>query len=141
MFGRRAMAEGAVKDWKLECEAIHKEMNCLVRAPWPETAAERQARRVQFMALIERRDVATRNILQTGGDRMPPTSLTKALDLALAERSEAANAADRAPEVPPGSNPTPQTMSRSDSPPHQSPVGAGQIADIKILSILLSFEP
>ncbi len=53
------------KNWKLECEAVHKEMDCLLKAGWAETAADRQVRRMQFMALIERRDAAARNLLCT----------------------------------------------------------------------------
>src|SRR5258708_35828944 len=83
------MAQDAVKNWREECEAIHKQMDRLARSPWPEPAAERQARRVQFMALVERRNVAARNLLRADGDR------TKALDQALAARLAPADAVDR----------------------------------------------
>jgi hypothetical protein len=59
-----AMSEGALIDWRSEAEAIHREMNSLFKAGWLETAAERQVRQVQYLALIERRAAAARRLLQ-----------------------------------------------------------------------------
>jgi hypothetical protein len=58
------MSEGALIDWRSEVEAIHREMDDLFKAGWPETAAERQVRQIQHLALIERRDAAARRLLQ-----------------------------------------------------------------------------
>jgi len=57
----------AFQDWKREREAIEKEMNRLIAAGRPTTAEERQVRQLQFTALIERRDAAARNLMQSGG--------------------------------------------------------------------------
>src|SRR5260370_42131338 len=62
------MAQGALISWKEECDAIHREMDRLLTAGWLETADERQVRKIQFMALIERRNVAAHNFLKSGGD-------------------------------------------------------------------------
>jgi len=58
------MSQGALIGWKSECERIHNEMNNLFKAGWLETAEERQVRKLQFMALIERRDAAARKFMQ-----------------------------------------------------------------------------
>jgi len=58
------MSEGALIEWKNEAEAIHREMDHLFKTGWLETAAERQVRHVQYLALIERRDAAARRLLQ-----------------------------------------------------------------------------
>jgi hypothetical protein len=62
--GGCVMTQVAFEDWKREREAIHKEMDCLLSAGWPKTAEECQVRKVQFMALIERRNAAARNLLK-----------------------------------------------------------------------------
>ena len=58
------MSAGALIDWRSEIEAIHREMDYLFKAGWLETPAERQVRQVQYLALIERRDAAARQLLQ-----------------------------------------------------------------------------
>ena len=58
------MSKGALIDWRSEAEAIHREMDDLLKAGGLETAAERQVRQIQFLALIERRDAAARQLLQ-----------------------------------------------------------------------------
>jgi hypothetical protein len=68
---RSEPADPIFKNWKLECEAIHKEMDCLLKAAWAEVAADRQVRRMQFMALIERRNAAARNLLRMDGNVSP----------------------------------------------------------------------
>jgi hypothetical protein len=65
---RCAMSQDALISWKEECDAIHREMDRLLTASWPETAEERQVRKIQFMALIERRNFAARNCLKSDGD-------------------------------------------------------------------------
>jgi hypothetical protein len=57
---------GAFQDWKREREAIEKEMDRLITAGRPTTADERQVRQLQFTALIERRDAAARDLMQSG---------------------------------------------------------------------------
>jgi hypothetical protein len=51
--------------WKEECDAIHMEMDRLLTAGRLRTAEERQVRKIQFMALIERRNVAAQNCLKS----------------------------------------------------------------------------
>jgi hypothetical protein len=53
--------------WKEECDAIHMEMDRLLAAGRLGTAEERQVRKIQFMALIERRNVAAQNCLKSPG--------------------------------------------------------------------------
>ena len=65
------MSRGALVDWKSECEAIHKEMDDLFRAGRLETAEARQIRRLQFLALIERRNAAARKLLEWGSPNKP----------------------------------------------------------------------
>ena len=57
------MLQDAFQTWKRECETIEKEMDRLIIAGRPKLAAERQARQVQFAALIERRHLAARNLM------------------------------------------------------------------------------
>ena len=59
-----AVSAGTLIDWRSEVEAIHREMDDLFNARWLETAAERQVRQVQYLALIQRRDAAARRLLQ-----------------------------------------------------------------------------
>ena len=58
------MSKSALIDWKSEAADIHREMDDLFKAGRPETAAERQVRQIQFLALIERRDAAARQLPQ-----------------------------------------------------------------------------
>jgi hypothetical protein len=59
------MVNNAFQDWRRECEAVQKEMDRLITAGRPHSPEERQVRQLQFTALIERRDAAARNLLQT----------------------------------------------------------------------------
>jgi hypothetical protein len=54
--------------WKEECDTIHSEMDRLLTAGWPETAEERQVCKIQFMALIERRNVSAQKFLKPDGE-------------------------------------------------------------------------
>ena len=58
------MSKSALIDWKSEAADIHREMDDLFKAGWPETAVDRQVRQIQFLALIERRDAAAQQLLQ-----------------------------------------------------------------------------
>jgi hypothetical protein len=113
------MSQDVLISWKEECDAIHMEMDRLLAAGRLETAEERQVRKIQFMALIERRNVAAQNCLKSASGtarfainrRMlpeTPRTITHAdpvikPDLMNAdvfqEPSEAALATDRGPQV------------------------------------------
>ena len=54
----------ALLAWRTECEAIHREMDQVLRSAWLYTAQEREHRRSQYLALIERRDAAARTFLR-----------------------------------------------------------------------------
>ena len=132
-------ADPLLKNWKQESEAIHEDMDCLLKAGWPETAADRQVRRLQFMALIERRNVAARKLLQAN-DGTPPMGHRRTLEQAPAARSNAAN--DYALKVPPSSDRAPQPPVPPSS--HQAPqpqVLPGSEPMMPDLSILISLEP
>jgi hypothetical protein len=58
------MSRGALISWKEECDTIHSEMDGLLTAGWPETAEGRQARKIQFTALIQRRNVSAQKFLK-----------------------------------------------------------------------------
>jgi hypothetical protein len=58
------MSNGSFIDWRKECEAIHAEMDQVLRSAWLSTRDERQVRRLQYLALIERRDAAARKFLR-----------------------------------------------------------------------------
>jgi hypothetical protein len=120
------MAQDAFETWKRECEAIHNQMDCLLKAGWPETAADRQVRKLQFMALIERRDAAARDLLQTNVHAMAPVSPREALEQAPRQ----ASSKDPAPQLPPNSDPA--------LPIVPTPEG---MFETKCLSILISLEP
>jgi hypothetical protein len=49
--------------WRTECEAIHLEMERLILSAWPRSQEENQVRKIQFAALIERRNEAARHFL------------------------------------------------------------------------------
>jgi hypothetical protein len=115
------MSQGALISWKKECDAIHREMDRLLTAGWIESAEERQVRKIQFMALIERRNVAARNCLksESGTARFSidkqklsetpgvlrnadPISEAEIMDVKISqEPSEAGCAIDCGPQVPP----------------------------------------
>ena len=69
--------------WRRECEAIHQEMERLILSDWPRTQEENQVRKLQFMALVERRDEAARNFLAEAAVRRRISSAEK---LGLNER-------------------------------------------------------
>jgi len=49
--------------WRRECETINQEMESLILSDWPRSHEENQVRRIQFMALVERRSEAARRFL------------------------------------------------------------------------------
>jgi hypothetical protein len=134
-------ADPIFRNWKLECEAVHEEMDCLLKAGWAETAADRQVRRMQFMALIERRNAAARNLLlRTDIDGMSPAGLRGALEQAPVARSDAAEGYVR--QVPPSSDPNPELPAppSPEQAPSASP-GSEPMSDIRCLNFLMSLEP
>lgn len=134
------LADPIFKNWKLECEAVHEEMDCLLKAGWAETAADRQVRRMQFMALIERRNAAARSLLRMDIDEISPAGLRGALGQASVARLDAAE--DNSRQVRPNSDPNPQppTPPSPEQAPSTSP-GSELISDVKCLSVLMSLEP
>jgi hypothetical protein len=63
------MTEKAFQNWRTASGIIHDEMDRLINSAWPDTVEDRQARKIQYMALIERRNVAARDFLR--GQRDP----------------------------------------------------------------------
>jgi hypothetical protein len=63
---------GAFQNWKRECEEIEREMDRLITAGRPASAEERQVRQLQFTALIERRDAASRSLLHADATSRRP---------------------------------------------------------------------
>jgi hypothetical protein len=49
--------------WRSECEANNQEMERLILSCWPRSHEENQVRKLQFMALLERRNEAARHLL------------------------------------------------------------------------------
>jgi hypothetical protein len=68
--------------WRKECETIHQEMERLILSDWPRTQEENQVRKLQFMALVERRDEAARNFLAEAAVRRRISSVLPALTYA-----------------------------------------------------------
>jgi hypothetical protein len=68
-------------DWRAELEAIHREMDEVIKSAWLHTAQEREVRRTQFQALIERRNTAARKFLQpkrsVGSDGLPLSGVNR----------------------------------------------------------------
>ncbi len=63
------MRDDAFQNWRRERDAVEEEMDRLITAGSPASIEERQARRTRFAALIERRESAARNLLQSGWAR------------------------------------------------------------------------
>src|SRR6266545_2974359 len=55
--------------WKRERDAIEHEMKLFLAEGRRASVEDRQARQVQFAALIERRNIAMRNLLQSASNR------------------------------------------------------------------------
>jgi len=60
-----SMHDHAFLLWRSECDAIDEEMDGLIKDGFPATVEERRVRRTRFAALIERRQTAARNLLQS----------------------------------------------------------------------------
>ena len=59
------MRDDAFLDWKRERVDIEREMDVLLKAGPRATLEDRRVRQIQFAALIERRNAAMRNLLQS----------------------------------------------------------------------------
>src|SRR5712671_1013625 len=59
------MRDAAFQDWRREHEAVEQEMDRLIAAGVPASLEERRVYRTRFAALIERREAAARNLLQS----------------------------------------------------------------------------
>jgi hypothetical protein len=127
-------------NWKLECEAVHEEMDRLLNAGWAETAADRQVRRIRFMALIERRNAAARNFLRPHRDGLSAAGHRGTIEHAPVARSDAAE--DYARRLRPISDPNskPPGSPSPEQAPSASP-GSELMFDVKCLSVLMSVEP
>jgi hypothetical protein len=55
--------------WKSECQVIDHLMESLILSDWPRTREENQVRKLQFMALVQRRDEAARRFLADAAAR------------------------------------------------------------------------
>jgi hypothetical protein len=112
------MSKDALMSWKEECDVIHKEMDRLLTAGWLETPEERQVRKIQFVALIERRNVAAQNLLKSDGGaaglstdkpqpsetqgvmaKTDPTLEVAAIDVKISQEPTDAVVVDRSPQV------------------------------------------
>ena len=62
----------AFQAWKRERDAIEQEMKLFLAEDRRASVEDRQARQVQFAALIERRNIAMRNLLQSASNRLMP---------------------------------------------------------------------
>jgi hypothetical protein len=54
----------AFQSWLCERSAVEVQLNELFAAGLPTSREERQARKIRFLALLERRDAAARDLLQ-----------------------------------------------------------------------------
>jgi hypothetical protein len=59
------MSDHPFQVWQREREAVEQEMNRLITACRAVSAEERQVRRFRFEALVERRESAARNLMQS----------------------------------------------------------------------------
>ncbi len=62
-------SSSASEIWRRECEVINQEMEHLILSDWPRSQEENQVRKVQFMALVERRSEAARRFLADAAAR------------------------------------------------------------------------
>ena len=61
--------------WRRECETINQEMESLILSDWPRSHEENQVRKIQFMALVERRSEAARRFLSDAALRFSRDSI------------------------------------------------------------------
>jgi hypothetical protein len=59
------MSDHPFQIWQREREAVEQEMNQLLATVRAVSAEERQVRRFRFEALVERRETAARNLMQS----------------------------------------------------------------------------
>ena len=62
-------SSSASEIWRRECEIINQEMERLILSDWPRSQEENQVRKIQFMALVERRSEAARRFLADAAAR------------------------------------------------------------------------
>jgi hypothetical protein len=103
---RDSMSQDAFMRWKEECETVHNEMDRLLAAGWLEAAEERQVRKIRFMALIERRNVAAHNLLKkSDGDAARLSTkaepMLAAKDVNISQKMFESASVDRGPRVLP----------------------------------------
>lgn len=55
--------DDAFQNWVTERQSVEAQMDEILASRVPPAPEERQVRRVQFLALIERRDIAARSLL------------------------------------------------------------------------------
>jgi hypothetical protein len=111
------MTRGAFVSWREECEAIHKAMDCLFAAGWLETAEERRVRKVQYMALIDRRNVAAAKLLGLEANR-------STVPMAQQKRREIVEAPRPSPKAEPAFDATIPNAKASEQPSEKAlPVG------------------
>jgi hypothetical protein len=65
--------------WRSECDAINQEMDRLILSDWPRSHEENLVRKLQFMALVERKDEAAGRFLSDAAvpRRVSPTRGTR----------------------------------------------------------------
>jgi hypothetical protein len=68
-------AQTRLKIWWRECETINQEMESLILPDWPRSHEDNQVRRIQFMALVERRSEAARRFLSDAALRFSRDSI------------------------------------------------------------------
>jgi hypothetical protein len=154
------MSRGGLISWKEECDAIHREMDRLLTAGRLESTEERQGRKIQFMALIERRNVAAHNCLKSDRDparvsisQQKPSKTPGVLPKAAVEtmnvkESQEPPEADRGPQVPPTdplSEVETMNVKESQEPPEadrgpQVPP-ADPLSEVETMSVKISQEP
>jgi uncharacterized protein YneF (UPF0154 family) len=124
------MPKYVLMSWKEECDVIHREMDRLLAAGWLETAEERQVRKMQFMALIERRNVAAQNFLKSDAD-----TANFSIDRQVPSQTFGGL---------PDTGPTPKVETADAKMSHEPP-DAGRMTDqnpqIRIMSVQVSQKP
>jgi hypothetical protein len=61
--------DAAFLAWRSECQVIDHLMESLILSDWPRTQEDNQVRKLQFMALVQRRDEAARRFLADAAAR------------------------------------------------------------------------
>jgi hypothetical protein len=112
------MHHDAFQDWKRERDAIEQEMRQFLAAGRRAPLEERAVRRIQFAALIERRNAAARNLLQS----VRPGGQTTTVRQLSASAPTATEVAEQGTE--PAGDQTATVLQSSASPPTATEVAA-----------------